>query len=392
VVVLFCLSCRHAPLPGQSDLPPGVVRVQGFFEDIGPRWSHDGRRIAFLRRTTDRHLQLCVTSRDLSRVVPLDQPELVSPDRPYRTGRAGYRAPERLAWSPDDRFIAFSRVEWFTFEDGERLPGTGLWAYDLNTGRMEPLAIRPKKYEDLFYYFRSPQWSPNGKRLAFIGEGMRGETALFVRTLAGTGPRVEMPRYDQYSDVDWPAWSPDGRRLVFRQGILRAPTADPIETLRLIEPGGLEARRLTEFGLPSGSNPKSKIQNPKYAAGLSWSPDGRRLAFTLTPDALEPDRYAVWVLDAEGSEPARRVSPEDGHGYLAPVWMDGSTLGALRPAGLEYDAVAFSADGGPARVLCRLPSDDMDWSPDRRSIVCAIPTKGKPAGPMTLRVYEINGQ
>lgn len=399
VLLGLCLSCRHTGRPGQEDLPPGIVHIPGVFVDVGPRWSHDGSRIAFLRYTTDRRMQLCLASGDLTRVEPLLEPELVSPDRVYRTGRAGYCAPQGLTWSPLDRFIVLSRVEWFTFEDGERLPGTSLWAYDIKAGGIYPLAIHPRDYEHIFYFYRSPQWSPDGKRLAFIGEGLEGETALFVRTLEGSPPEVERGRYDRYADVDWPAWSPDGKRLAFRQGILRALTSDPVETIRVIEPGGRRVERvltLTSTRFHTLLTPRSSGERDRFdgirlsprVASITWSPDGTRLAFSLTPAPLDQKQYSVWVLQIGSKEPPRRVSPSgDTRGYLAPVWIDSQTIGALRTAENGYVAVALSLKGLPPRDLCRVPSDDLDWSPDRKRIVCATaPIKRKPAALTSLQV------
>lgn len=400
LLVCLCLSCGRAKLQGAEDLPPGTKLTSGIFADVAPRWSHDGKKIVFLRCTTDRKFQICVANSDLTQSAPLLQPEVVSPDRPYKTGRAGYRAADGPAWSPNDDKIGFSRIEWYTFDDGERLPGTALWIYDTRTGKSAPLAIHPGKYTGAFYYYRSLTWSPDGKYIAFVGEGVQGQAALFVRSLAGTKPVVDVPRYDQYGDSGWPAWSTEGHSLVFRQGILRASTADPIETLRLISPGGTEAKRLfattpgrfrEKFlpGKPAEDADEDDRQDiaPRIA-GISWSPDGKQIAFTLTPDPMAPDQYRVCLLSAGGGS-IRVVSPQDGHGYQYPVWINEYTLGALRTSKDGFDAVALSLEAGQhAGVLCHLPSDDIDWSPDRRHIVCAEAGKTKPAALTTLRVYE----
>jgi dipeptidyl aminopeptidase/acylaminoacyl peptidase len=398
-LLCLCLSCRRNNPLNHADLPPGKGHMARIFVDMSPRWSHNGQKIAFLRCWLDRRMQLFLASKDLLRMEPLNEPELVSPDRIYRTGRAGFTAPQSIHWSPQDRAIVYSRVEWFTFEDGERLPGTSLWTYDIPSGRSYPLATHPKEYENTFFYYRSPQWSPDGKRLAFIGEGWDGETALFVRTLTGSSPEMERGRYDQYADVDWPAWSPDGKRLAFRQGILRALTADPVETLRVIEPGKGEVRRVLTlsttrsrslFSLEArgnGNRSKGGRISPRIAS-LAWSPDGKRLVFTLTPAPLDPKQYSVWVLEYGKDASLRRVSPkEDECGYLAPIWINAHTIGALRIAKEGFIAVALSLKGLPPRALCHVPSDDLDWSPDRKYIVCATALpKGKPAASTTLRV------
>jgi dipeptidyl aminopeptidase/acylaminoacyl peptidase len=386
-------GCRRTQ-PGQQDLPPGVVRQPGVFQDIAPQWSHDGSKIAFLRRTTDRRYQLCLTSPDLSQPHPLLEPELINPDRAFSSGRAAWRAPERLEWSPDDSRIVFSRTEWFTFDDGQRLPGTGLWVYDLLTKAAKPLAIHPKDYEGSFYYFRSPRWSPDGRRVAFVGEGINGETALFIRELAAESPEMGRPRFDQYEDVDWPAWSPDGRLLGFRQGILRAFTADPVETIRVISPGGTEARRLftADRGhyarMAAGSTAPDALASTPRTTGPSWSPDAHSLLFALAPHPLVPDSYSVWRTGAlNAGTDAIRLSPSDGYGYLSPAWVDRERVVAVRTVAMGWEAVLLGQGSNP-RVLCRLPFDDFAWSPDRSRIVCAVPTNGRPSAPTTLRVFE----
>src|SRR5437870_13551441 len=105
-LILGSLSCRHSSLPGWAPLPPGEAARTGPYQDICPRWSHDGKWIAFLRSTPNRMLQLCVASADLKTVRKLLPPEVASPDRPFRSGRATYVTPETITWSPDDRFIA----------------------------------------------------------------------------------------------------------------------------------------------------------------------------------------------------------------------------------------------------------------------------------------------
>ncbi len=174
-------GCRHPKPPGALDVPPGLPAPPGVYTDINPRWSHDGKRIAFLRATPDRRLQLALADAGLSHPRALLEAELVCPDRPYSPGLRRYASPDTLAWSPDDRRIAFARPEWFTFEDGERLPGTGLWALNLTTGRVTPLALHPKRYLSVFYYYHAPQWSPDGRYLAFAGEGINGQRVIFVR-------------------------------------------------------------------------------------------------------------------------------------------------------------------------------------------------------------------
>src|SRR5690242_7014252 len=96
------LSCRSSRQPGWEDLPPGIPRNSTSFVDLCPRWSHDGKRIAFLRRLADRSQQLFLTTPDLKTIQPIGSAELVTPDRELVAGRDSTRTPDQIAWSPDD--------------------------------------------------------------------------------------------------------------------------------------------------------------------------------------------------------------------------------------------------------------------------------------------------
>ncbi len=126
------------------------------------------------------------------------------------------------------------------------------------------------------------------------------------------------------------------------------------------------------------------------AGHLVWSPDGQRLAFTLTPDANDFTRYELWVIRRDGTG-ARRVSPADGRGYFAPVWIGNRRLGALSPRGARFDVMTINLQTRMARALGAIDSADCDWSPDRSKIVYAgPPTDAQPGSgrATTLRLFE----
>ena len=388
------------PKPGWEVVPAGVRAEPGVFRDIGPRWSHDGKRIAFLRATPDRQLQLYVVDEALERPLAQLEAAVVTPDRPFASSLRRYAGPDCLAWSPDDRNIAFPRLEWFEFQDGERLPGTGLWTLDTYSGRVLPLALHPPRYKSIFYYYRTPQWSPDGRYVAFVGEGINGQRAVFIRLLAGQSAQEVVPRFDNYADSDWPTWEPrpavrGAPHLLFRQGIPRPMTVPTTETLRCLRPGSPEVTtgerwRLTSaqyrHGKPSGE--PGRTITPRLGH-LAWSPDGKWIAFTLTPDPNDYARYELWVVRRDGRA-ARRVCPSEGRGYLAPVWIDSRRLGALSPAAKGFTVVTIDLIQGKKRDLGTIPSADCDWSPDRRSIVYADPADStiRKDAPTTLHLFS----
>ena len=408
---LMTAGCAHAPMPGDAEVPPIPHFRPGLYVDVNPRWSHDGRRIAFLRATPDRNLQLYVADAALYRPLALLEGEVVDPDRPYHAGQARYASPDTLAWSPDDLRIAFARIEWFTFENGERLPGTGLWELNMSSWRVTPLALHPEEYSESYYYYRDPQWSPDGRFLAFVGEGINGERTILVHPLAGQKPQEVPAHFDNYQDSDWPVWEPGVRSsaraantpearnapaLVYRQSLRRSPAVSSTETLRRLHPGSMAQTGTGEFWRMTAERFAHDLPR-KPAGGVvprighpAWSPDGQTLAFTLTADANDFAHYELWIVDRSGKR-ARRVSPKEGNGYLAPVWLDNRRLGALSPHGDRFDVVTIDTVSQSTRRLGTIGSADCDWSPDRRRIVYAEPPTDAPPDPRrptTLRLFE----
>lgn len=411
-------GCGRTARPGSASVPADVHNVPGVYTDVNPRWSHDGTRIAYLRETPDRRMQLFLADGDLQRTQALLEPELLNPDRPYGSAHRRYTDPDTLAWSPDDRQIAFSRIDWFLFEDGERLPGTGLWVLDIYSGRVRPLALHPARYRSLFYYYHTPGWSPDGRYLTLVGESLYGERVVFFRPLAALRAYEVVPRFDAYTDSDWPVWRPQvgtdpvrsassrgfaaaaargatGQVFACRQRIQRAPGIPPTETIRLVRPGnpgaagGGEIWRITARTLaasvPAGVAAGAPVV-PRLGH-LAWSPDGERLAFSLTPDANDWRRYSVWILNADERQ-ARPLLPRR-PGLFAPVWIDSMRIGALAPHGEGFEVVVADLRTGASRTIAEIPTSDCDWSPDRSKIVYAIPRTDRRSGATTLRILRI---
>jgi Tol biopolymer transport system component len=109
----------------------------------------------------------------------------------------------------------------------------------------------------------NPRFAPDGQRLLFLrtkpGVSPEGAGALFVATASGSDARQITPWGYAFLGYDW---SPDARWIVFQR---------PYGQLYLVHPDGSGLRRLP-LALRSGEG----AQNPV------WSPDGRRIAFSLS--------------------------------------------------------------------------------------------------------------
>lgn len=398
-------GCKKPPPDGTADQPPQPAYPAGLYTDINPRWSHDGRQIAFLRTTPDHRMQLHVADASLERPLALLESELLCPDRPYRPSQETYSSADTLAWSPDDRLIAFERIEWFTFDDGERLPGTGLWSFDTRSGRVMPLAVHPPHYFSIFYYYHSLEWSPDGRYVAFVAEGINGQRSLCIRPLPAQKPQETHPRFDNYEDSDWLSWEPlhgqpvqpQRSTLVFRQSLRRTYNVPPAETFRRLTPGSAEGKgaaelwRITnrDYHAPAAS-PSVQERSVTLRIGQpAWSPDGKMLAFALTPDANDYTRYEIWIWRrADGK--AHRVSPA-GRGYFAPVWFGSQTIGCLSKQGTHYAVFTVATADSTVSLLGTIGSADCDWSPDRSQLVWASPPQAKAPNsddPTTLHLFS----
>lgn len=204
--------------------------------------------------------------------------------------------------------------------------------------------------------YRSPAWSPNGKRLAFDAG-----TRLAVMRSDGTDLRLLA---QQSADDGEPAWSPDGRQLVFSGA--RGPDADSGTDLYILD-------------LPSGARRQLTFRGGRDHSP-AWSSRGR-IAFTrggqpLFPgldNTFRPGSGNIYTVrpDARG---LRQLTYRNGS---APAWSPHASKlifvrGRLEHAAFwRYGLFMVRADGtGLRRVTASnsLYSDDPSWSPDGKLI------------------------
>ena len=183
--------------------------------------------------------------------------------------------------------------------------GSGSWR-PLETARSSPTTATPYELAS------DPAWSPDGRKIAFVGMADDGNTDVYVVGADGLGQQ----RLTRHPGVDGnPAWSPDGRKIAFTRGV-----------------GECCAGKTHIYVMNADGSGQRRLARGHVHFSVAWSPDGQKMLF----ERLNP------------RHPARartRRFPEDLH--------------------------VMNADGSGQRRLTRNPARDMDpvWSPDGRRIV-----------------------
>jgi Tol biopolymer transport system component len=194
-----------------------------------------------------------------------------------------------LAVSADGRSIAFSRPC-----DSPNSPCSHL--YIVTADAIDPLLLETGDTRD---HPAHPTWSPDGKRIAFVQQGM-GTTADQIFSIAADGTGVTQLTQSGYSG--YPEWSPDGSRILLTHSE-DAP------------PGGLR------YGIyemnPDGSNLHPLLSGFRDS-WPTWSPDGSRIAF-IDMNA-ESYVFSLVVINADGSNPTTLKTNPDFTSAARPAW------------------------------------------------------------------------
>jgi dipeptidyl aminopeptidase/acylaminoacyl peptidase len=235
----------------------------------------------------------------------------------------------------------------------------------------------------------SPRFSPAGDRLAFLAAGASSPSASQVYVMSVSGGEARRVT-SAPEGVRRFAWRPDGATIAFiaedpapvrsgaarfddafevgNDGYLTTHAAAPSH-LWLVSADGGEPRRLT-------SGPWS-LATGLGASELSWSPDGREVAFcrTATASSGDADTSHVSIVDVTtadvrplsgkaGGESDPRFSPRGGM-LVYNQHRDAD------PANLT-EAYVSPAAGGPGTVATRELDRSIVWTlwmPDGRSLL-----------------------
>ncbi len=292
--------------------------------DVDPALSHDGSRIAFVRRQHSLASQVLVME--------------VEPDgRLSGEARSVYEGAVRsgLAWAPDNESLLISRdagtgllrvslaagadpprvvdpnltyPSLVRARDGFRLIGVrpllddNLWRIPLDDPRGVPLRVAPSPRREF-----EPRFGPD--RNDFIFTSSRAGRNQLWQWKDGRAIRLTE------AQTSGARWSPDGRLIVF---ISYDYSQQEIE---ILDPATGRRTRITD--------------NPAHETSPAWAPDGRYLYF----GSNRTGRFQIWKTEAKaGAEPV-------------PITTNGGYAALPTSDGLDLLYVDTNRPGAPLRVL-----------------------------------------
>ena len=310
-------------------------------------------------------------------------------------------------WSPDGNQIVFSHIQ----------DAPGIYdATSINVAASDGSTLRTISKDNVYYF--TPDISPDGSRVAYVTvahdyedeiDGF-GDFEIEISGLDGSGRR--RLTNNTVHDVS-PLWSPDGSRIAFAKSsdltgadgsgdgfyTMAADGSDVLRVLPDISKGGLVGR-------------KHVIDQYPLTTGLSWSPNGKALAFLVALIVRENDgvgdkiiRAALYTIGAEGAGLTQLYVASVGcchqHWlYGHPAWSpDGRELAFFASTyteerGWSDKLYVIGLDGsGPRLVIEMQPGShkrtaNPQWSPNGTKLLFTFGHDG--SGKANSAVYVVN--
>ena len=238
-----------------------------------------------------------------------------------------------------------------------------------------------------------PQWSLDGRYFAYgaVPDGQEGTENWTLHIVDIVGSSVVLA--EVYGSANWGshqenhigrlAWAPDSRSLLFTQ---LNDKENAIE-LYAVDPQGTNLRLLKAFdvrGEGTDWNPARVFPSAQngYITHLSWSPDGKYIAFAASR-VFDDISTGAYIMRPDGTD-IRQILPLDDHDWTphlswspdsSEVVINGSYL--VRPDGT---LVRTLHDGGTTA-----------WSPDGTQIAVYWPLElGQQLGDAENALWVIN--
>lgn len=225
--------------------------TQGNQRDYAPRWSNDGKKLAFLSNQDDEKVKLYLLYLDTKETIALTNTPT---------------PPSAVSWSPEDSQLAFTQ---FVKEEKKSL---------LNI----PAKPEGAEWNSAPIYIDELNYRGDG-----AGYLKPGKTQIFTLGLEGGTPRQRTFTSNNHGS---PIWAKDGKSLIFSANLHENHDLEPnnSEIYQLDLNSGKVKALTTRFG-PDGSP--------------VLSPDGKKISYLGNEDTFQGYQVTnLYVMNLDGSE------------------------------------------------------------------------------------------
>ena len=338
--------------------------------ESNPIWSSDGKQIAFLSISASGlglYIAAVPPTSSLRKIyVPVSTPQ-------WEQGA--------LSWSPDGKSFALT-------DDIGGQPSSSVYLIDIGSLRVRPLTTPPAGWAG----DRSPIFSPDGKRIAFVRSSDGHVMDIYWINAEGGEPH----RLTQDGRLIYGiAWSADSRSIIFssnssgKYALWRVPieggaarrlpvgTEDATQPAVALKSGDLAfVQSSAVFGILQLSPDTGDRRNSGQTAVVSStaedsypsaSPDGTQFAF----QSWRSGSLQIWISSVDGQAIRQLTRDSDITGNGSPAWSPGGSeiaFGAHRNG--HTHIFVIPSNGGDPRQLTFGDANDIvpRWSADGQSI------------------------
>ncbi|MDX1588923.1 MAG: Tol-Pal system beta propeller repeat protein TolB [Oleiphilaceae bacterium] len=206
----------------------------------------------------------------------------------------------------------------------------------------------------------SPDWSPDGKELAYVSfEG--GRPSIYRQEIA-TGERERLTRFSGLNSA--PAWSPDGRSML----------------MTLSKDGSADIYRM----VLGSRNVEQLTRHWAINTEAAWSPDGKRFAFTSDRSGSPQ----IYRMDPERGE-SKRLTFEGNYNASPKYSQDGKSLYFVHGRDNRFYIGKLDLESGNQSILVRTPSEESPGVAPNGRLLIYVTEEG---GSRSLELSTTDGQ
>lgn len=262
----------------------GTQLLQIADDGFAPRWSPNGRHLAYLQTVAGKSKLLVVSAEGGdARVINTNDIPFTSYSKfPFNRVQT-----QEFQWSPDGASLIYTVIKSGV---------VNLWQSAADGSTQTPLTNNENK--NLIFF--TPTYSPGGKDFAWISREINAQKKIIWSVwLSENGEAQRI--YQTENALDISGWSPNGNELLVLS-IENAP-------MKPISAGVVSINRLS---LDGELRPAAVLESA-YAQNIRLSPDGKTLAFAARQD----NKDVIQIMPVSGGTVKTLASSSDARVYFA---------------------------------------------------------------------------